>query len=153
MLGPQVWTWPKGKGSKWPTPKSPLPPGWFTFLANKPLLVAAGFVVPLSVEGRVVCHLDAFFRRASRGFAHHPVRVEQGLAIWPDQRTLQTNIRSGGWRNGLVIQDYCPTRSTPQKYAFLPCGHLDFESPVTAENGESKCSFHSSYWPLLNIKT
>ena len=33
---------------------------------------------------------------------------------------------------------------TPQKYAFLPCGHLDFESAVTAQDDEFKGSFDSS---------
>ena len=32
---------------------------------------------------------------------------------------------------------------TPQKYAFLACGHLDFESTVSAQNGEFKTSFDS----------
>ena len=41
---------------------------------------------------------------------------------------------------------------TPRKHAFLPCGHLDFESAVTAQNDEFKCSFRSSYSRLLNVK-
>ena len=40
-----------------------------------------------------------------------------------------------------------------QKYAFLPCGHLDFESAVTVQNGESKGSFHKSYSRSSNVKT
>ena len=45
-------------------------------------------------------------------------------------------------------------KSTPRKYAFLPCGHhLDFESAVTAQNDEFKSSFHSSYSRLLNVNT
>ena len=29
-------------------------------------------------------------------------------------------------------------RMTPRKHAFLACGHLDFESAVTAQNDEFK---------------
>ena len=36
-------------------------------------------------------------------------------------------------------------------YAFLPCGHLDFESAVTAQNGEFKGNFHGSYSRLLSV--
>ena len=42
---------------------------------------------------------------------------------------------------------------TPWKYAFLLCGHLDFESVVTAQNDKFKGSFHGSYSHLINIKT
>ena len=35
-------------------------------------------------------------------------------------------------RHGLLVQMH----STPWKYVFLPCGHLDFESAVTAQNDE-----------------
>ena len=42
---------------------------------------------------------------------------------------------------------------TPRKQAFLPCGHLDFESAVTVQNDEFKCSFHSSYSRLVNVET
>ena len=34
---------------------------------------------------------------------------------------------------------------TPWNYAFLSCGHLDFESAVTAQNGKFKYRFVSSY--------
>ena len=37
-------------------------------------------------------------------------------------------------------------------FFFLPYGHLDFESTVTAQNDESKGSFHNSYSRLLNVK-
>ena len=30
---------------------------------------------------------------------------------------------------------------TARKYAFLPCGHLDFESAATAQNDEFKAVF------------
>ena len=42
---------------------------------------------------------------------------------------------------------------TPRKYAFLPCGHFDLESAVTAQNDESKGSFHSSYSRLCHNKS
>ena len=35
-------------------------------------------------------------------------------------------------------------RPTPRKYAFLPCGHLDFESAVTSQNDEFKAGFIAS---------
>ena len=38
-------------------------------------------------------------------------------------------------------------------FFFLPCGHLDFESAVTAQSDEFKGSFHSSCSRLLNVKT
>ena len=34
---------------------------------------------------------------------------------------------------------------TRSLHAFLQCGHLDFESAVTAQNDEFKASFDSSY--------
>ena len=40
-----------------------------------------------------------------------------------------------------------------RKYAFLPCGHLDFESVVPAQNDEFKGSFDSLYSRVLNVKT
>ena len=43
--------------------------------------------------------------------------------------------------------------TTPRKYAILPCGNLDFESGVTAQNDEFKGSFHSSHPRLLNAST
>ena len=43
--------------------------------------------------------------------------------------------------------------TTPRKYAILPCGNLDFESAVTAQNDEFKGSFHSSHPRLLNAST
>ena len=44
-------------------------------------------------------------------------------------------------------------QTTAQKYAFLPCGNLDFESAVTAQYDRLKGSFHSSHSRLLNVKT
>ena len=41
---------------------------------------------------------------------------------------------------------------TARKYAFLPCGHFDFESAVTAQNDEFKGSFDSSYSRSLKVK-
>ena len=38
------------------------------------------------------------------------------------------------------------------RFFFLPYGHLDFESAVAEQSDESKCSFHSSYSRLLNVK-
>ena len=43
----------------------------------------------------------------------------------------------------LIVNSQCP--DTAEMYAFLPCGHLDFETAVTAQNDEFKGSFHSSY--------
>ena len=43
-------------------------------------------------------------------------------------------------------------RQTPRKDAFLPCGHLDFQSAVTAQNDEFNCSSYSSYSRLLISK-
>ena len=40
----------------------------------------------------------------------------------------------------------------PRKCAFLPPGQLDLESAVTAQNDESKGSFHSYHSSLLNVK-
>ena len=40
-----------------------------------------------------------------------------------------------------------------QNCAVLPCGFLDYGSAVTAQNDESKGSFHSSYSRSLNVKT
>ena len=42
---------------------------------------------------------------------------------------------------------------TPRKYAYLPCGHFDFESAVTAQNDDFKGSSDSSYSRSLNVKT
>ena len=44
-------------------------------------------------------------------------------------------------------------KSTSRKYAFLPCGHLAFESVVAAQIGEFKGSLDSSYSRLLNVET
>ena len=44
-------------------------------------------------------------------------------------------------------------QSTPREYAFLPCGHFDFESAETAQNDEFKGSFDSSSSRSLNVKT
>ena len=38
-------------------------------------------------------------------------------------------------------------------YLFVPCGQLDFESTVTAQNGEFKGCFHSSPSRSLSVKT
>ena len=38
-------------------------------------------------------------------------------------------------------------------YAFLPCGHLDFESAVTKQSDEFKLTFDSSSSCSLNVKT
>ena len=43
--------------------------------------------------------------------------------------------------------------ATARKDAFLPCGHLDFESAVTAQNDEFKVSFGSLFSCWLNVKT
>ena len=42
---------------------------------------------------------------------------------------------------------------TPLKYAFLHCGHLNFESAVTTPNGNCKGSFDSLSSCSLNVKT
>ena len=39
------------------------------------------------------------------------------------------------------------------RYAFMPCGHLDFQSAVTAQSDEFKCSSHNSESRLLTVKT
>ena len=43
------------------------------------------------------------------------------------------------------------TYPTPRKYAFLSCGHLDFESVVTEQRIQG--SFDSSYSRSFNVKT
>ena len=40
-------------------------------------------------------------------------------------------------------------KSTPRKYAFLPCGHLDFESAVKAQNDEFKGVFIACIFTLV----
>ena len=40
-----------------------------------------------------------------------------------------------------------------RKHALLPCGHLDFQSVVTAKNDEFRGCFHSSYSRSLGVKT
>ena len=40
---------------------------------------------------------------------------------------------------------------TPRKCAFLPCGHLDFQSAATAHNDEFKACFHSSSSTSLTL--
>ena len=45
------------------------------------------------------------------------------------------------------------TLGTPQKCTFLPCGHLDFESVVTAQNEEFKEVLIAQYLRLVNLKT
>ena len=44
-------------------------------------------------------------------------------------------------------------QTTPRNYAFLPCGQLDFESAVAAQNVEFKSSFIAAYSRLLKVKT
>ena len=65
-------------------------------------------------------------------------------------------------RNGTQLTPACPSLNIPVwfdfkgnrwKHAFLPCGHLDFESAVTAQNDEFKGRFHSSYSRLSNVET
>ena len=41
---------------------------------------------------------------------------------------------------------------TPRKYPLLPCGHLDCESAVTAQNDQFKGSFDSSSSRSVNVK-
>ena len=65
------------------------------------------------------------------------------LSLWLFQRAAQryrTNTSSTYFRG-----------VTPRKYAFLPCGHFDFESAVNAQNDEFKGSFDVSR--SLNLKT
>ena len=42
---------------------------------------------------------------------------------------------------------------SPQKSAFLPCGHLDFESAVTVRNDEFKAVLIAQNSRLLKVKT
>ena len=43
-------------------------------------------------------------------------------------------------------------RSTPRKYAFLPCGHLHFESAIHCTTWRIQGSFYSSYSHSLTSK-
>ena len=52
-----------------------------------------------------------------------------------------------------VTQERLVGLGTTEIRFLLPYGHLDFESAVTAQNDESKGSFHNSYSRLLNVKT
>ena len=51
----------------------------------------------------------------------------------------------------LVCSDHPPgsAAGTPRRYAFLPCGHVDFESAVTEQNDEFKAVFIVDVFTLV----
>ena len=71
----------------------------------------------------------------------------QGCARNPSRRWQVSTDEDFVWW-GVVHERF----ATPRKDAFLPCGHLDFESAVTAQR-RNQGSFDSSYSRSLNVKT
>ena len=109
--------------------------------------------------------------RATSTIAHRWFVISQARGTWHDHDAqgggqlcaLQQEFQARDYRlrrlGEFIGHNQNKWGSLPQRSlgsfenTFLPCGHLDFESAVTAQNDEFKDSFHSSYSRLLNVET